>query len=319
MSEESSSPAPESSTESPSPSESSESNQGSQGQQLSQNAEVEAIEEAAANGDISQKEAEKLIKKFQLKVNGKLVEKTFDLGDENFLKNQFQLAEAARQSMQQSSELKKLYEKEVGRLKSNPWEVLKELGMDPDELAELRIQSRIEEMKKSPEQIERENIQKELQEAREEAKRLKEEKESAEFERMREQAAAQIEDEITQALDAHSTLPKSRHVVKRIADSMLWAMNNGFDNVSAEDVIPMVEKDLMEEFNRFMDDSPEEMIEKFVGKRNIERMRQKRIASAPKAPTAPLSQVKSVSKPKEEEKPKEKLSQRAFFKQLGRK
>jgi hypothetical protein len=226
------------------------------------------------------------------------------------------LAEAARQSMQQSSELKKLYEKEVGRLKSNPWEVLKELGMDPDELAELRIQSRIEEMKKSPEQLERESIQKELQAAREEAKKLKEEKEGAEFERMREQAATQIEDEITQALDAHSTLPKSRHVVKRIADSMLWAMNNGFDNVSAEDVIPMVEKDLMEEFNRFMDDSPEEMIEKFVGKRNIERMRQKRIA---KAPTAPLAQVKQVAKPKEEERPALKKSQRDFFKSLGKK
>jgi uncharacterized protein (DUF4415 family) len=74
----------------------------------------------------------------------------------------------------------------------------------------------------------------------------------------------------------------------------------------------------MEEFNRFMDDSPEEMIEKFVGKRNIERMRQKRIGSAPKAPTAPLSQVKAVSKPKEEEKPKEKVSQRSFFKSLGK-
>ena len=313
--ENSSSEAPAESAESSDQSQ--ELSQGSQ-QTSSGSEQINAIEEAAANGDISQKEAEKLIKKFQLKVNGKLVEKTFDLGDENFLKNQFQLAEAARQSMQNSSDLKKLYEKEVGRLKSNPWEVLKELGMDPDELAELRIQSRIEEMKKSPEQLERESIQKELQAARDEAKKLKEEKENGEFQRMQEQAAIQIEDEITQALDAHSTLPKSRHVVKRIADSMLWAMNNGFDNVSAEDVIPMVEKDLMEEFNRFMDDSPEEMIEKFVGKRNIERMRQKRIGSV-KAPTAPLSQVKAVSKQKEEEKPKQKLSQREFFRQMGKK
>lgn len=311
MSEQASAPAPESA-----PQESAESQSQESSQQLEQSDSPEvAIQDAIENG-ASKKEIQNMIKKFDLKVNGKTVSREVDLSDDNFLKNQFQLAEAARQSMQQSSELKKLYEKEVGRLRSNPWEVLKELGMDPDELAELRIQSRIEEMKKSPEQLERESIQKELQAAREEAKKLKEEKESGEFERMREQAAVQIEDEITQALDAHSTLPKSRHVVKRIADSMLWAMNNGFDNVSAEDVIPMVEKDLMEEFNRFMDDSPEEMIEKFVGKRNIERMRQKRIA---KAPTAPLTQVKQVAKPKEEERPALKKSQRDFFKSLGKK
>jgi hypothetical protein len=222
--------------------------------------------------------------------------------------------------MSESSNLKKQYEKELARLKQDPYSVLAELGLDPDQLAEMRIQQRIEEMKKSPEQVEREKIQKELQEAREEARKLKEEKESNEFAKMQEQAAVQIEDEITKALDAHTTLPKSRHVVKRIADSMLWAMNNGFENVTAEDVIPMVEKDLTEEYNKLMDDAPEEMLERLIGKRNIERLRAKRVAAVKSAPS-PLNSVKPTanSTKQQKEEPKKKIPASQFFKSLGKK
>jgi hypothetical protein len=280
----------------------------------------EVVETALANG-ASEKEVKNLIKEFQLKVNGKVVNKKIDLSDEAGLKNELQLAAAARQSMQESANLKKLYEKEVGRLKSNPWEVLQELGMDPDELAELRIQQRIEEMKKSPEQVEREKIQKELQEAREEARRLKEERESEQFEKMKEQAAVQIESEIEQALDAHKTLPKSRHIVKRIADSMLWAINNGYENVSAEDVMPLVEKEWRDEMSRLMDDSPEDVLEQLIGQRNLERMRAKRLNAMNTSNAKNLSSIKptTASVQKQEEKQAEKIKQRDFFRNLGKK
>lgn len=280
----------------------------------------DAVETAIANG-ASEKEVKNLIKEFQLKVNGKVISKKIDLSDEATLKNELQLAAAARQSMQESANLKKLYEKEVGRLKSNPWEVLQELGMDPDELAELRIQQRIEEMKKSPEQIERERIQKELQEAREEARRLKEEREAEQFDKLKEQAAVQIESEIEQALDSHKTLPKSRHIVKRIADSMLWAMNNGYENVTAEDVMPLVEKEWRDEMSRLMDDSPEEMLEQLIGQRNIERLRAKRLNAMNTSGAKTLNSVKSTaaSVQKQDQKPAEKIKQRDFFRSLGKK
>ena len=169
----------------------------------------EVVEDAIASG-ASKQEVQNLIKEFQLKVNGKVINKTIDLSDEQNLKNELQLAAAARQSMQESANLKKLYEKEISRLKQDPFSVLQELGLNPDELAEMRIQQRIEEMKKSPEQVEKERIQAELQAAREEAKKLKEERESEQFEKLKEQAAVQIETEIEQALDSHKTLPKSK-------------------------------------------------------------------------------------------------------------
>lgn len=279
----------------------------------------DVVETALANG-ASEKEVKSLIREYQLKVNGKTINKKIDLSDENGLRNELQLAAAARQSMQEASNLKKLYEKEVGRLKSNPWEVLQELGMDPDELAELRIQARIEEMKKSPDQLERERIQKELTAAREEARQLKEERESENFEKLKQQAAVQIESEIESALDAYKSLPKSRHIVKRIADSLLWAMDQGFENVTAEDVMPMVEKEWKEEMNRLMDDSSEDILEQMIGQRNLERMRNKRLGSMNAAPKSAAS-IKSTSASiqKQPEKPAEKMKQRDFFKQLGRK
>jgi hypothetical protein len=321
MSEQNSAPVEQSQEQEVSQEESQEVSQEASGEQPnSEQAQLQDVVETALANGASEKEVKNLIKEFQLKVNGKMVSKKIDLNDEQSLKNELQLAAAARQSMQESANLKKLYEKEVGRLKSNPWEVLQELGLDPDELAELRIQQRIEEMKKSPEQLERERIQAELQAAREEARRLKEERETEQFEKMKEQAAVQIESEIEQALDAHKTLPKSRHIVKRIADSMLWAINNGYNDVTAEDVMPLVEKEWRDEMSRLMDDSPEDILEQLIGQRNLERMRAKRLNAMNSNPVKTAASVKPTtsSVQKQEEKAKEKIKQREFFRNLGK-
>lgn len=289
--------------------------------QASSNSDLqEAVEDAIANG-ASEKEVKNLIKEFQLKVNGKIVNKKIDLSDENNLRNELQLAAAARQSMQEAANLKKLYESEVSRLKQDPFSVLAELGLDPDQLAEMRIQQRIEEMKKSPEQVEREKIQAELQAAREESRRLKEEREAEQFEKLKDQAAVQIETEIEQALDSHKTLPKSRHIVKRIADSMLWAINNGFEDVTAEDVMPLVEKEWRDEMSRLMDDSSEDILEQLIGQRNIDRLRAKRlnVMNTSNAKTASSVKPTAASVQKQEEVKREKIKQRDFFKALGRK
>jgi len=89
------------------------SSEGSEDQQLQ-----DVVETAIANG-ASEKEVKNLIKEFQLKVNGKVINKKIDLSDENALKNELQLSAAARQAMQEAANLKKLYESEVSRLKQD--------------------------------------------------------------------------------------------------------------------------------------------------------------------------------------------------------
>lgn len=325
MSEQAAAPAAPAESSESAPVESSEQSQPSQAESAQAEGSVqeaaEQLQEAVDKGEISQAEANKLIKKFQLKVDGKTVEREVDLSDEEYIKQMLQLAEVSKSRMSETANIKKAFQAEMSRLKQDPWSVMKDLGLDPDELAEMRIQQRIEEMKKSPEQLAQEKIQKELQEAREEAKRLKEEKEQLEMAKLQEQAAVQLEEEIMGALDGHRTLPKSQYVVKRIADSMLWAMNNGFGDVTAEDVVPLVEKEMRDELNRFMDEMPEDLMEKYIGQRNIDRLRKRRVSAA-KAAIPSVNDIKptnrSLAAEKKQDAPKQKIPARDFFKKVGR-
>lgn len=261
----------------------------------------EVIEEAAESG-ASKEEIADMIREFDLKVNGKTIRKTLDLSNEDAVRAELQKAYAGQQAMQEAAELKKLFGQEIQRLKDDPYRVLEELGLNPDELAESRINQRIEQMKKSPEQQERERIQLELEEARKEAaesKRLADEMKQA---RLQEQAAVKLDDEINTALSAHSDLPNSPGTVRRIADVMLWAMDQGMDDVTVEDVLPTVKKEIQNELNSFMNELPVEFIEKYIGKRGIDRLREQRIKAVKDVESA--AKVKPVSKKLVEEERK---------------
>lgn len=236
------------------------------------------IQEAIENG-ASKEDVKNMIREFKLKVNGKEITKKIDLSDEAAIRRELQLAAAGQSAMQRSAELEKLYNQELERLKKDPWAVLKDLDMDPDQLAEERLAQRIEELKKSPEQIEKERIENELKAARARLKEIEDQRKAEIFERMQEQEASKLEEEIDKALSSYKTLPKSRKTVTRIADAMLWAMNNGFDDVQVSDVLPSVEDELKRELNEFLSEVPEDLFEAYVGQKNLERARKKRVSS----------------------------------------
>jgi len=188
-------------------------------------------------------------------------------------------------------------------------------------LAQSRIEQRIEEMKKSPEQIRDEQREQELIDARKEAKLLREEKDTLEMQKLQEQAAVQINEEIADAIASHKSLPNSKYVQKRVADSMLWAMNNGYEDVTASDVLPLVEQEMRAEMGQLYDEMPEELLEQFIGKKNIERMRKKRVAQVKVPslsdikPTALSNKASEQSRKQEVRKP---VASKDFFKNLGR-
>lgn len=259
----------------------------------------EAVEQAQEDG-ASAEEIASMIKEFELKVNGKTINKKIDLSDEEAVKRELQKAYAGQQAMQKSAELEKIYAQEIERLKADPFSVLEELGLNPDELAELRIQQRIEEMKKSPEELAREQMQRELEEARQKLREQEDRAKEAEFAKMQEEAARALDEEISTALDAHTTLAASPYIVKKVADTMMWAMDNGFDDVTANDVLDTVEAEVKKEISSMMSQLPEEVMEAYLGQKNLDRLRQKRIKSA--------QQTKNVSNLKKEvakEVPKE--------------
>lgn len=281
------------------------------------NNQIDAIQEAAENGEISQAEANKLIKKFQLKVRGKTIEKEVDLSDEEYIKNQLQLAEVSKLSMQEKAELEKKFEQILQNGKLDPMKFIQDaFGLDPDELAAMHIEKKIEHLKKSPEVLEKERIQAELQAAREEAKKLKEEKETAEMSKLQQEQLVTLQTEISKAITAHTKLPDTKYVQKKMADAMLWAANNGFDDVTADDVAPLVEHEMRQELNALYDLMPEEVLESYVGRKNIERLRKSKIAKAKEVPS--VNAIKPTSTPKEETSKKSADQQKMDAKRFWR-
>ncbi len=275
----------------------------------------DAIEEGA-----TEEEVQNMIKEFELKVNGRTVKKKIDLSDEEEIKRQLQLALAGQDSMQENSQIKKNLKEEIEFLQKNPWAGLEGLGFTKEQLdilAEERLRAQVEEMKKSPEQLEREKMQKELAEAREQLEAERKAREEAVFQQLQEQQSVQLENEIMDALDSHQTLPKSQKTVSRIADAMLWAIEEGYSDVTVNDVLPSVEAEIERELQGFMSELPEELLEKYIGKKNLERLKNKKLEQLRKVPNQHkvAETAKSLKKEEEDTKTKRKKA-RDYFRNL---
>jgi hypothetical protein len=259
-----------------------------------QSAQVDAIQDAVDSGEISQAEANKMIKKLELKVRGKTITKEIDFSNEDELRNMAQLAEVSKLSMQEKAELEKRFEQILQNGKQDPMDFIAKLyGIDPDELAAMHIEKKIEHLKKSPEVLEKERIEAELKAAREEAKKLKEEKEMAELTKLQQEQLTSLQSEISSAIKAHTKLPDTKYVQQKMANTMLWEANNGFEDVTAEDVAPLVEEEMRKELNALFDQMPEDALEAYAGRKNIERLRKSKIAKAKEVPS--VNAVKPVA------------------------
>lgn len=278
----------------------------------------EEIDEAIEDG-ATEEEVKDMIKEFELKVNGKTKKVKVDLSDEKELVRRLQLAEVAPKAMQDLAEFKKSVSSELLAAKEDPRQLLQQLGIDPKTFAEEIINQEIEQMKKSPEQIEREKMQRELEVARAELARQKQEAEEAKTLQMQQDASMKLEQEIMSALQKNPTLPKTMKTVGRITDAMLWAMENGYGDVTVTDVLPSVEAEIRREFNEFISEMPEEIMESYLGKKNIDRLRKKRLAAMKKV--APKPEVTKISNPDKKEianrrESDKKISAKDFFRNL---
>lgn len=280
----------------------------------------DAVEEAIADG-ATPAEVKKMIKEYEIKVNGKKKKVAIDLSDEKEIVRRLQLSEASHSAMQESAELKKLFNQEILKAKQNPWAFLSELGLDADQLMEQRLIEKVEEAKKSPEQLEREKLQKELSDARAELEKQKKDAEESKFAQLQQQAHAELESELLEALDKNPQLPKTKKTIRRIADAMEWAMNNGFEQVSVHDVIPAVEAEIRAEFNEFISELPEDVMESYIGQKGLDKLRKKRIAQSKVVPS--VEAVKAVTKPvvveKKEERKSAPINSKDFFRNIGKK
>lgn len=234
-----------------------------------------------------EKKVEALKKKYNLKVNGKEKSVELDINDDNAVQQYLQKAMASDEKFQEAASLRKNVEMLVKTLKENPMAILThpDIGIDVKKLAEQVINQELEDMQKSPEQKRLEQLEKQLKEKEDAMQKIEEEKRQAEYARRQEESFRQIDEDITAALKS-SELPKVPYVVKRISDTMIAAFDMGYHDVTVKDIMPIVEKQLQEEFGGLFDNSKEEMIEKLLGK-NLDRVRKKRLAAKKTPPASP--------------------------------
>jgi hypothetical protein len=273
----------------------------------------------------AKKKAEAAAKRaYKLKVGGKDMEV-----DEAELLKRAQMGYSADQKWQEAAQLRKQVDSFIQAFQKDPWEAMRQMGMDPDAKAEERIRQRIEEMQKSPEQLEKEKMQRELEQMKADRERERMETQEREKQRIQEQYAIEIENDISAALDNNEFgFPKTPYVVKRIADTMILALQQGIatnndrlKNITAKDVLPIVRDEILAEQREMYSLSPDEIFEQLVGKDRLNKYRRNKIKKTAKP--ASVNDVKSTGtkelQQRQEEKPKEKIRSKDFFRNLGSK
>ena len=290
----------------------------------SEDATDEELEEILDDEDASEEEVQQaaveLKKRLTIKVNGEEYEEEVDFEDEDGLREILQKGYAADSKFQEAANLKKQVEGFISSLQQNPFEALKDLGYNVDDLTDTYMNQRIQDLEKTPEQLEIEELRREL----EAEKKLKDDREAAvqeeEIRAAEENFSRTLDNDITQALSV-SELPQSEYVVKRIADNLITAFELGYEDVTVEDVMPVVETQIRGEIQKMFEAMPEDTIEKMLGKDVSTKLRKRRIKRAKKS-AAPNSSVKStgnseLKKAKSEEVEKPPTASKDFFKNIG--
>lgn len=294
-------------------SESSDSSE-SLGVQATTEAELQDEVEQAIEDGASEEEVQQMIREFTLKVNGKEYRRKIDLSNEDELQKELQMALAGRQAMQRSAELEKAYRNDIDRLKTDTASVLAELDIDPVEFAARVIENHLAQSAKSPEEIEQERIASEIQKMREENARLKKEAEDRLRQSEMSKIEKEIETDILDALEGDSELPANPEVIAMVADNMLWAMQNGWEDVTAKDVLPTVKAELQQKFRSIAGSlKSNAALKALLGDDILNNLREERVQQA-KNQVNTLNNIKSQPiQQKQEEKPVKKITLRDFM------
>lgn len=284
--------------------------------------EEEQIDEAVASGEITQQEAKDLKKKYKLKVDGEESEVEIDFSDDAEMTKILQMAKAFQKRGGEFTKAQQQLLAKMQEIESDPEKYLESKGVDLDAKAEERLRKKIAELEKSPEQKEREKFQAELEQLRKEKADAEAEKSKIATERARDEQAKIISDEITAAITkTGSRLPdKDPYFMQQMSAYMLNQMSEGNYDVSVEDTVKVLEKNMKKDLNGFFNRLDEDAILDFISPENYERLRKKMLGNkkagiVPGAQTTTAKQVVKDTGTKktveEEQRPKKKM--RDFF------
>ena len=260
-------------------------------------------------------------KKYEVKIDGNLV-----TVDEDELLSGYMKAKAATERFQKAAtekkeaeRLRKEADERLNKMKTDPWSVLKEMGLDPRKVSEeylieqLKLDAMTPEQKqaladKSKSDKDRADLEARLKAYEEKEAKDKEEAEKKQVDELSKKYAQEYEQEFIEALKP-TNLPKNARTVAMVADKMYQAMQEGYE-LSAKQAAKLVEKELKEVKAALLADMDAETLAAFLGEDQIKKLR-KRDAEKVKNPTPTQPAKAPEPKPKDDapQSPEEWLRQ----------
>lgn len=256
---------------------------------------AEVVDSDDATEEEKAEAEQELHKRLKLKIYGQETE--FDLGNDDHIERLKELAqkgEGADQKFQKASEIEKNMRRFAELIQKDPLKALEAAGHNLDELADSHMQKRIADMEKSPEQKRLEELEAMVEQERQKNEELERTRQEAEQSRAQEEYSRQLDDEITGALE-DSDLPKSAYVVKRIAENLMLAMDQGYEDVTVDQILPIVQDQIHGEIRQMFEAMPEDVIEKTLGNSVSDKLRKRRISRQRKTQTK-AAHVKATGK-----------------------
>lgn len=264
---------------------------------------------AASKVDAKQISADK----FKIKVDGEELELNRDE-----LVKYAQLGKAGQARMAEAAQIRKEAQQLITALRDDPESVLADpaiLGSNEKvmEFARKLLSRQLEDEQKSPEVLRAEKAEKELEKFRKERKDEQEKKEKEDYDRMVAQNEAQLEEQITSAIES-SGLPKSPFILKRMADVMISAMENDKE-ITPKAAMNIVRREMEKDLKEFFDVAPEDVLEQLINSEKVKSLRNRHLAkirTQQAVPADTAQKPKAVAEAKIEEKPK-KISMKDFL------
>lgn len=250
-----------------------ETGSGSETEAVTENSEVQDQQIAPAT-----EAAQNLKRKFLLKVDGQEFEEEYDLGNEEALKKDLQLARAAKKRMAESTQTKKEFFEMANKMKQNPLALIESMGEEGLELIEKMLwEKKIRQQTLSPEQIKQEELEKRLAryEAMEKAQKEKEEQDLNSAEENKQ--AQHYQKVIIDALDK-SGLPKTPEMAKRAAFLLHKNLELGLD-LDASELVAEMKKEVLDLVKSLVGSSEGESLLGLLGPDVAKKIRKHDIAT----------------------------------------
>lgn len=211
-------------------------------------------------------------------------------------------AEEKARIAKEKEELEKTYEK----IKTDPWEVIKSLGLDPTELSTNYLVEMLEQEQMTPEQkrikeLEEktssyEKLEAERRSQEEKLQRLAEEaKKEEEMEKLKLEAAKHYEDSFIKALSA-TVLPVDEKYVRRVGDIVYQSYIEGSE-IPIEFAAKLVEAEYLEGLATLAKSLDSDKLIKILGEEGVSKVTKSQIAKIKNpSPKPSLPDVKPESR-----------------------